>query len=71
LDIGTEHGVEPGHTFSTFHHNRKVRDEFVRGQRGRPAPTGVSGRMVKLPDLYNGVVMVFRAFDRVSYALVM
>jgi len=71
LDVGSDQGVEPGHTFSVFHRNREVRDEFVKGQRGRPAPTGVSGRSVQLPDLYNGVVMVFRAFDRVSYALVM
>jgi hypothetical protein len=26
---------------------------------------------VQLPDEYNGRVMVFRTFDRVSYALVM
>jgi hypothetical protein len=71
LDIGARDGVEPGHTFSVFHKNRTVEDEFVRGMRGRPAPTNVSGSEVTLPPQYIGQVMVFRSFDRVSYALVM
>jgi len=71
IDIGIEQGVETGHTFSVFHPNHKVRDDFVGGLRGRPVPTGVSGRDVQLPEQFSGVVMVFRAFDRVSYALVM
>jgi hypothetical protein len=71
IDIGTEQGVEPGQTFSIFRPNRKIRDSFIDGLRGRPAPTSVSGRQVQLPEQFSGVVMVFRAFDRVSYALVM
>lgn len=71
MDIGTRDGVEPGHTFSVFHPNREVEDGFVNGLRGRPAPTGVSGDTVQLPPQFIGQVMVFRAFDRVSYGLVM
>jgi hypothetical protein len=71
LDIGAQDGVRPGHTFSVFHKNRTIEDGFVRGLRGRPAPTNVSGREVELPPQYIGQVMVFRSFDRVSYALVM
>lgn len=71
VDIGIEDGVEPGHTFSVFHHNIEVRDEFVSGLRGRPAPADVSGSTVRLPPQYIGQVMVFRSFDRVSYGLVM
>lgn len=71
LDIGVRDGVEPGHTFSVFHRNREVRDQFIDGLRGRPAPAGVSGETVQLPPQYIGQVMVFRSFDRVSYALVM
>lgn len=71
MDIGIQDGVEPGHTFSVFHPNREVRDEFVDGLRGRPAPSGVSGGKVQLPEQFIGQVMVFRSFDRVSYALVM
>lgn len=71
MDVGTREGVEPGHTFSVFHPNREVEDGFVDGLRGRPAPTGVSGGTVTLPPQFIGQVMVFRAFDRVSYGLVM
>jgi len=71
MDIGTREGVEPGHTFSVFDSSRVVEDRFVDGLRGRPAPSGVSGRTVKLPPQFIGHVMVFRAFDRVSYGLVM
>lgn len=35
---------------------------------GRPK---AAGEKVRLPDKYTGVVMVFRTFDKVSYALVM
>jgi len=35
---------------------------------GRPA---AAGEKVRLPDKYAGVILVFRTFDRVSYALVM
>jgi len=71
LDLGASDGVEPGHTFSVFQNNREVRDEFVRGLRGRPAPTNVSGGSVQLPLQYIGQVMVFRTFDQVSYGLIM
>ena len=71
IDIGIQDGVEPGHTFSVFHRNREVRDDFIDGLRGRPAPTRVSGGTVRLPPQYIGQVMVFRSFDRVSYGLVM
>lgn len=71
IDIGVRDGVEPGHTFSVFQARREVRDRFVDGLRGRPAPAGISGRNVKLPAQFTGRIMVFRSFDRVSYALVM
>ena len=71
LGIGESDGVEPGHTFSVFHPGEEVRDTFYDGLRGRPKPTGVSGRNVELPEQYVAQLMVFRAFDRVSYGLIM
>jgi hypothetical protein len=71
IDVGAQDGAEPGHTFSIFHRNRTIEDTFVRGLRGRPTPTNVSGREVELPPQYIGLAMVFRSFERVSYALVM
>lgn len=43
-------------------------DTALVGYLGRP---DAAGEKVQLPDKYTGVVMVFRTFDRVSYALVM
>lgn len=71
LDVGRNDGFEAGHVVSLFNSSREVRDGFVDGLRGRPAPTNVSGGRVQLPSLYIGQAMVFRVFDRVSYALVM
>ncbi len=71
LGLGETDGVQPGHTFSTFRPGETVRDRFVHGLPGRPAPTGVENGRVELPHEFAGVVMVFRTFERVSYALVL
>ncbi|NKI35852.1 LysM peptidoglycan-binding domain-containing protein [Wenzhouxiangella sp. XN79A] len=71
LDLGRNDGVEPGVTFSAFRPGQSVEDGFNRGLRGRPAPAGDLKRSVDLPEQYVGVMMVFRAFEEVSYALVM
>ena len=71
LDLGMNDGVEPGITFSAFRPGRMAEDGFSRGLRGRPAPSGDLERSVELPEQYVGVMMVFRTFGDVSYALVM
>lgn len=71
LNVGMNDGVEPGITYAAFRPGRVVQDGFSRGLRGRPAPSGDLKRSVELPEQYAGVMMVFRAFDEVSYALIM
>lgn len=63
LDRGTADGVEAGHVFEILQSGQRVRDTA----RGSIFPE----RDITLPDERAGVLMVFRPFERVSYALVM
>jgi len=58
LDLGRADGVEPGHVLAVYRQGERVRDPRT-------------GERVRLPAQRAGLVMVFRSFDRVSYALVM
>ena len=61
ISKGSADGMEIGHVMKIFKAGETIRDT-------------VSGRRfdkVKLPDEEAGILMVFRAFDRVSFALVM
>jgi hypothetical protein len=61
LNLGKQQGVEPGHVFAVYQRGEQVRDIV----------SEVRNDTVQLPDERAGIVMVFRSFDRVSYALVM
>ncbi len=58
LNLGRQEDIEAGHVLAV-------------NQRGPEAKDIISGDTVKLPDERAGEVMVFRVFERVSYALVM
>ena len=58
LDLGRQQGIEPGHVLAIYQANGKMKDP-------------VTGKDVKLPDELAGTLLVFRTFDRVSYALLM
>lgn len=58
LNKGTRAGLKPGSVLAIYQRSRSVEDPY-------------NGADVKLPDQRAGVLMVFRTFDRVSYALVM
>ena len=64
LNRGARHGIEPGHVLRAFQAGEEIVDE-VRGRRG------LRREKVQLPDEPAGTIMVFRSFDRMSYALVM
>jgi hypothetical protein len=60
LNKGAADGLEIGHVFAIIKDGRTVID------------TTVSPRQeIKLPDERNGLAMVFRTFDKVSYALIL
>lgn len=58
IDLGEQDGMEVGHVLSIHQRGKAVRDT-------------VEGGKVTLPDVYAGNLMIFRTFDKVSYALVM
>ncbi len=60
LNIGAREGMVPGHVVALQTDGARVVD---RTDPNRPT--------IKLPDERNGLAMVFRTFDRVSYALIL
>jgi hypothetical protein len=71
ISLGTQDDVAAGHTFSVFHPGERIRDEQKYPLMSRAAFRESDRRFVTLPDEYAGHVMVFRAFERVSYAIVL
>lgn len=61
IDRGRREGLEPGHVLEIYQAGPVIRDVVSR----------YSTKKVKLPNEKAGVLMVFRPFERVSYALVM
>jgi len=61
LDKGRVDGLEAGHTLDIYHRGRVVIDPY----------SPETNATVKLPDEIAGLLMVFRPFERVSYALVL
>ncbi|MEG7524573.1 MAG: hypothetical protein M3H12_16015, partial [Chromatiales bacterium] len=60
LNKGDRDGLEPGHVMKIFQGGETIRDVVAGG-----------GTTVKLPLEEAGLLMVFRIFDRVSFALIM
>ena len=63
IDKGTADGLEPGHILDIYNLGRTVDDPFNYDKNKQS--------YVKLPDEIAGELMVFRPFERVSYALVL
>ena len=61
IDKGTKDGLLAGHELAIYQRGNSVSDTF----------SPIKNDIVKLPDEIAGTLMVFRPFERVSYALVM
>lgn len=74
LNRGADAGLEPGHILAVYKRGEVVRDTFKEGglaaRRSRSRSANF-GNNVQLPDERAGILMVFKAFDKLSYALVM
>lgn len=61
INKGTADGIESGHVLAILKDGAQFQDRSQDGQRAQ----------IKLPDERNGLLMVFRPFERLSYALIL
>ena len=61
INRGAVDGVENGHVMAILKDGRRIDDRSLRSERAQ----------IKLPDERNGLLMVFRTFQNLSYALVL
>ena len=70
ISVGARDGVDNGTVFSSWQVGDSVVDRVENGW-GRSEDTFGKADKVRLPDEFSGHLMVFRTFDKVSYAMVM
>lgn len=70
LSVGARDGVDNGTVFSSWRVGSFAADRVAKGADRDPDTVARADR-VRLPDEYASHLMVFRTFDKVSYALVM
>ncbi len=61
IDKGTKDGILAGHELAIYQNGNSINDPY----------STIKNDVVKLPDEIAGTLMVFRPFERISYALVM
>ena len=62
INRGARDGLAPGHVLAVWQAGDRVADRV---------DSGLFGRKVQLPDERAGTLMVFKTYDRISYALIM
>jgi hypothetical protein len=61
ISLGKADGIESGHVLAILKDGARLVDKTEQGKQ----------QSIKLPDERNGLMMVFRAFDKLSYALIL
>ncbi|MEN8129050.1 MAG: LysM peptidoglycan-binding domain-containing protein [Pseudomonadota bacterium] len=62
VNLGTRDGIEKGHVLAVSEAGRQVHDPFAMGN---------TKSKLTLPDERNGIMMLFRVFEKLSYGLIM
>ena len=78
IDAGTEQGINEGSVFSVYRpgviqvidQDNRVRNPFSLRRYDKIKSYFVGNNSLELPDVYRGKLMVFRSFDKVSYAII-
>ena len=71
INLGTSDGIRPGHMFSAFRPGQTIRDNQRYPRMSRSAFESPERVHVTLPEEFAGQIMVFRPFERISYAIVL
>jgi hypothetical protein len=75
LNRGTKHGLTEGNVLAVWQNGKVVNDDsYKSGSRagyGSQSSKSMSGKKVTLPDTFAGNVMIIKAYEDISYALVM
>ncbi len=75
LNRGIKHGLTEGSVLAVWQQGRRVNDDMgkssSRAGYGSSSGYSLTGKKVDLPDTFAGNVMVIKAYDDISYALVM
>lgn len=73
INRGSRDGLEAGHVLAVQEAGGKVKDVYSRGGQTAGLTTGIAGlrKSVDLPEERTGLVMVFKANERMSYGLIM
>jgi hypothetical protein len=68
INRGSRHGLEPGHVVSVFARGEEIRDRYSRGMNWERFTANTE--RIRLPSERSGSVLVFKVYDRMSYALI-
>lgn len=71
VNRGKQHGLEPGHVLSVWQRGEKVKDRGPSSDSWTKELRKPFAKKVRLPNERAGLMMVFRAYDRMSYGLVL
>jgi LysM repeat protein len=69
INRGARHGLAPGNVLGVFSAGETVRDRFAHEKMARASV--LLAPKVRLPDERTGTFMVFKAYDRISFGLIM